>query len=187
MKRLISTLAAFTMTTPFALGAAHAQDDYPVGRSGATFGIGIGGGTISCGDEGCDDFEGSGSLDLHVGGMLSPGVAILFDAWWMLHDDDRFTVDQGILTAAVRAWPISNFWLQGGLGVARAGIKYDGTFFDAESRTEWVPAFQIGIGVEPIATDTFGLDVSLRYGTGFYSDGEDRIHNASLNVGVSFY
>ena len=101
-----------------------ADDGDSAGRSGLTFGIGIGGGTIGCGNEGCDDLEGAGSLDLHIGGMLGPNVALRFDAWSMLHNENRVTVDQGILTAAARSWPVRHFWLQFGLGAARAQITY---------------------------------------------------------------
>jgi len=187
MNRILCTLATLSLTIPLAITAAHADDGYGLRRSGVTFGGGLGAGTISCSDDGCKDFDGAGSIDLHVGGMLGPRVALIFDVWWMLHNKDRVTVEQGIVTAAVRAWPIDHFWLQGGLGVARSGVHYSSQLIEVTSRTEWVPGFHLGIGVEPIATNTFALDISLRYGTGFYSDGDNMIHNASLNLGVSFY
>jgi len=187
MKRFAASLFALSLIVPLTTGTAFSDDSAGFGRSGLTFGIGLGGGVISCSDEFCNDLDGAGSLDLHVGVMLDSQIALIADVWWMLHNKDRITVEQGIITAAVRVWPINHLWLQGGFGVARAGFHYDGRFVDVSNRTEWVPAFQLAVGVEPIATDSFGLDISLRYGTGLYSDGDSRIHNASLNLGISFY
>lgn len=186
MKRIALTLASLAAPS-FVATHAIADDGYETVRDGLTFGVALGGGNLGCSDDGCEDFEGSGSFDLHIGGMSSESLAVLFDAWWMVHSEDDLTVSQGILTGGVRVWPVQHFWLQGGLGVARAAYEYDGTFFDVEDRSEWVPAFQVGIGVEPIATDNFGLDIALRYGTGFYSDGDNRIHSGALTVGASFY
>lgn len=185
MYRTMSIFAALALT----MGASTAMAS-PIGingRTGATFGIGIGGGHIGCPDNGCEDLTGSGSFSLHGGAIVGGRVAVLGDLWWMVHEDRDLSVNQGMLTGAVRVWPLSGLWLQGGLGVARLGVRYDPGLIVFERRTEWVPAFNLGLGVEPIATDSFGLDLHLKYGTGFYSDGEDRVHNVSLNLGLSFY
>ena len=184
---LFSLVAGSTVLLSQTSYAEEGQIRQGYGRDGLTFGVGLGGGNLGCSGDGCDDFTGAGSLDLFIGGMLNPNLAVLFDAWWMVHSEDNFDVSQGIMTANVKFWPVNNLWLRGGLGVARAAYTYDGTFIDAEDHTEWVPAFAVGVGVEPIATDTFGLDIKLEYGTGFYSDGDTRIHSAALSVGVSFY
>ena len=193
MNSIASTLAIFA-TTAFAMTtAAHAEPEphqrglRSSGRSGLTGGLDLGFGHMRCSGEGCGDFTESGSFGLHLGAMVTPNIAILADAWWMFHTEDRFTVSQGILTAAARFWPVKHFWLQAGLGAARVGYAYEGTFAQFSDHTEWVPAFQLAIGVEPIATDWLGLDIALRYGTGFYSDGDYRIHNLALVVGLSFY
>ena len=190
--RFSLVLAATAGLTTVSL-SAHAEDttyrsaDH-WGRSGLTAGADLGFGTMRCsGDGGCDDFTESGSFGLHIGAMLNSRLAILADAWLMLHTEDRLTVSQGFLTAAARVWAIPHLWFQAGLGVARAEYRYDGTFAEFGDHTEWVPAFQLGVGVEVIATHSFGLDIAFRYGTGFYSDGAYRIHNLALVVGASFY
>lgn len=187
MLRTLSTFAAFGTCAVASVNSASATPITIDGRTGATFGLGLGGGHIGCEDDGCEDLTGSGSLSLHGGAIVGGRVAVLGELWWMVHEDDELSVNQGLFTGNVRVWPLSGLWLQGGLGVARLGVRYDPGLVSYESRSEWVPAFQLGIGVEPIATDTFGLDVHLKYGTGFYSEGEDRIHNVSLNLGLSFY
>lgn len=194
MTRIATPLTLIAATTAIAWTAAARAEHDPYGegvafshRSGLTGGGDLGFGHLSCSGDGCDGFTASGSFGLHIGGMVTPSVAILADAWWMFHTEDRLTVSQGIMTAAVRFWPVTHFWLQAGLGAARAGYTYGGAFAQVSDHTEWVPAFQVAIGVEPIATDAFGLDIALRYGTGFYSDGDYRIHNLALVVGLSFY
>jgi hypothetical protein len=193
MQRIASTLTIFATTAIALTTVAHAEPGphhgglRSSGRSGLTGGADLGFGHMSCSGEGCGDFIESGSFGLHLGAMVTPNIAILADAWWMFHTEDRFTISQGILTAAARFWPVEHFWLQAGLGAARVGYAYEGTFAQFSDHTEWVPAFQLAIGVEPIATDSLGLDIALRYGTGFYSDGDYRIHNLALVVGLSFY
>jgi len=157
------------------------------GRDGLTFGLGLGGGNLSCSGDGCDDFTEAGSFNVFVGGMAAPNLAVVFDLWWMVHSEDRLDVSQGLMTANVKYWPMDHLWLRGGIGAARAAYNYNGTFADIEDHTEWVPAFAVGVGVEPIATDTLGLDIKLEYGTGFYSDGDTRIHSLALSLGLSFY
>lgn len=184
----ISTVIGLMSLVALAAPPASAAEGSPDGRSGFTFGAALGGGHLGCAGPGCDDeLNPAFSIDAHIGGMLAARAAILFDVWWMFHTENKLTVSQGLLTGALRFWPINHFWVQGGLGVARAGYSYDSKYLDFEDYTEWVPAFQLGIGVEPIATETFGLDVALRYGTGFYSDGDYHVHNLALTVGVSFY
>lgn len=192
MHRIVTTLAAFATTSIALTTAARADEEHPTrppseGRGGLMIGADLGFGHMSCSGEGCDSFTPSGSFGLHIGGLVTPQVAVIADAWWMYHTENSLTVSQGIMSAAVRFWPVTHFWLELGLGAARIDYRYDGTFAQLTDHTEWVPAFQAAIGVEPIATDHFGLDIALRYGTGFYSDGDYRIHNIALVVGANFY
>lgn len=192
MKRIASLfcLVGSTALLSTASQTALAQEGEVYGshaRDGLTFGLGLGGGNLACSGDGCDDFTEAGSFNVFIGGMAASNLAVTFDAWWMVHSDDDFSVNQGLMTANLRYWPVDHLWLRGGLGVARAEYSYDGVFVDTTDRTEWVPAFVVGIGVEPIATETIGLDIKLEYGTGFYSDGDTRIHSAALALGLSFY
>ena len=136
----ISTLLGILTLVTLAPAAASADDGALYGRSGrdgVTFGLSLGGGHLGCAGEGCDaEFTEAGSFDLHIGGMLSPRGALLFEAWWMFHSEDNLTVSQGIMTGAFRFWPVRHFWLQGGLGVARAAYTYDGALIDVEDHTE---------------------------------------------------
>src|SRR5262245_3333519 len=73
-----SLLGSLVMLLGPASGVARAQEE-PAVRHGLVFGGALGGGTISAGCDGCDH-RGSLGLDLHVGWMPSPRLALLFDA-----------------------------------------------------------------------------------------------------------
>jgi uncharacterized membrane protein YtjA (UPF0391 family) len=163
------------------------------GRTGATFGIDIGAGHMGCtnsdGDD-CDDQDNdvheAGGLAIHGGFLVAPNVAILGELWGMTHTNDRLTVSQGILAGAVRFWPVPRLWLQGGVGVAVAKASYDAEIVTFEDESDTVPAAIAGVGFEIVSTDSFGLDVELKGGTGLYRD-DLNIYNLSLGVGVSWF
>jgi hypothetical protein len=161
---------------------AHAQD-----RRGATFGGGIGFGSISCEGTDCSSMNSAGGLMLHVGGMVAPDFAVMADVWGMLRRDDSATFSQGMLMGAVRFWPVHRLWLGGGLGVARAEWSYDTSSITYTSRTAWVPAVMLNLGVEVVSSPTFSLDVELRGGTGFYDQNDVQVRNLLLGVAINFF
>lgn len=169
-------------------GVANAQTVGLTAREGITFGGGIGGGHIACEREGgrCEDLNGAVGLDLHVGGMLNPRVALVLDAWGMRHAEDDATFSQGMLTAGVRVWPLRVLWLGAGIGAARTSWQYDAEVVTLEDRSESVPAVMGAIGVEIISTPRLAVDLSLRAGTGFYED-ETKVRNVSLGIGISAF
>jgi hypothetical protein len=164
---------------------------YREGRSGATFGVSVGGGHLGCTTEDGDDCDGDGMngagyLALHAGFSLTPRVALMADLWGAGHTEDRLTVTQGILAAVVRVWPARSFWLQGGLGVARSSVTYDADIVEFESRSDVVPAFVAGLGVELISNRDFALDLELRGGSGMYEN-DMLVYTIAAGVGLSWY
>jgi hypothetical protein len=194
VKTVITGLAgialAFATLSTAAIARVEAQGSDLQGRHGGNFGASIGFGRLGCDDNG-NDCSGSGAnqagyLAVHGGVMVSSNVAIMGDLWGMAHTEERFTVSQILLTAAVRVWPVQRFWLEGGLGIARAGIEYDAGVYQYMSRSDVVPAAMLGLGVEVISRRNFALDVELRAGTGFYND-DVSVWIVSLGVGVNWY
>jgi hypothetical protein len=172
-----------------AAGTARA-DDYegPAvhARSGATFGASLGGGQMGCQNDQCDTLNGAGSLDLHVGGMLAPRLALVGDLWGMAHSDDRVTISQVLITAGLRYWPLRPLWLQGGVGIARSALDWDSSVVNVQTKSDVVPGLMAGVGVELVSTRSFAVDIALRAGTGFYEH-DMRVYNLALGVGVDFY
>jgi hypothetical protein len=185
MKRTLFPFAFLAIST-----AAYAQDAVVEGSgrdTGVTFGGGVGVGHITCEGADCGGVNTAGGLMLHVGGMLNPSVALLGDAWGMLHREDRATFSQGMLMGAVRWWPIQRFWIGGGVGIAVAEWKYDADVVELTNRSAVVPAGMLNAGIELISSRSFSLDVELRGGTGFYDHNDVQIRNVMLGVAVNFF
>lgn len=183
-------LGALAVPLPAAADVAETAEVTRTARGGATFGLDLGFGRLGCSDRYDNDCGGGGPIEagglaIHGGAMLTPRLAVLGDLWAMAHTEDDWTVSQGILSADVRFWPVRRFWIEGGIGVARAAISYDGAVH-VEGHSEIVPALVAALGVEVISTPGFGLDIQLRGGTGLYDD-DLRVYNLSLGVGASWY
>lgn len=191
MRTKMLSFALFTLAVT--AGTASADELLYTGREGATFGVGVGGGTIGCSDSNGNDCGGSGDIDaaglsLRAGFMLNPSLALSADLWGMSRDEGEMTVSQAIAAATLRGWVAPQVWLQGGLGVARAAADVDAGDgqISVMSETDYVPAATAGVGVEVISTDAMALDLELKAGTGLYED-DIQIYNVSLGAGVSFY
>jgi hypothetical protein len=191
MKRIPTILAlACTLGAAAAAGAQPAAQA-PAPRDGMLIGFGIGAGEISCEGDGCNDFTEAGGVEFHIGGMLTPRLALMFDLWVMGHTHDNLTITHTIATGAVRYWVVPRLWLQGGLGGASAAYRWDGVFVNLEDRTETVPGVMIGAGYEVAASRTFAIDLQFRAGTGFYGEEDGRAdlqaHNVWLGVGFTWF
>ena len=178
----ILALAAALMSA----GAARAQGVEVRGRSGLTVGIGLGLGNMGCEGNGCEDVTEAAGIDGHIGVMLIPRLALIGELWGMGHTEDRVTITQTIATIGAQLWLTRRLWLRGGLGVAHSSFNYDGDLIDISSRSDTVPGFTLGAGIEVVATRHFALDLSLRGGTGVYED-DTRVNNLMLGVGASWY
>lgn len=180
----LGLFAASALT--LAAGAARADLILDNDRGGLTFGGSLGAGHIECEGEGCDGVNGATGLELHVGTLLGPRLGVLADLWAMRHTEDRASFSQGMLTGALRFWPLQRLWIQGGVGLARASWEYDGDVVDLESRTDTVPAVMAGVGVELVSMRDLAVDLSFRVGSGAYDD-DTKIRNASFALGVNWY
>lgn len=186
-----ATVLAAVLVIAAAATPAMAQDGSRSGaddrvRSGVTFGVGLGLGHLSCAGDGCDGVNEAAGIDLHVGGMVNPSLALMVDVWGIAHRDDRVTLSQTIITGAVRFWPAPRLWLSGGIGLARAQFDYDGDLIDVQDTSDAVLGFMGAIGLELLASSSFALDVALRAGTGIY-DEDVRIRNVAITVGANWY
>jgi len=156
-------------------------------RQGLILGGGLGVGHISCDGADCGDVNSAGGLNLQIGGMVSPNVGLMVDAWGMSHrDGSDATFTHTIVTGAIRYWLVPRLWLQGGVGLAQATWDYSDSLVDYQSKSDTVPALMGAIGVEVLSTPTFAMNLELRGGTGFFED-DTRVRNLSFGVGVDWY
>ena len=115
------------------------------------------------------------------------------DVWVMAHTEDRLTISQTLVTAAIQLWLTPRLWVKGGVGAAHASYDWDGGLVQLSDRSDDVPGFMVAAGYELASRPTFAIDLQLRYGTGLYStDGNDEeyeiaAHNASVSIGLNWY
>ncbi|HEX4452654.1 MAG TPA: outer membrane beta-barrel protein [Kofleriaceae bacterium] len=183
---------ALAATTAYADEVVVATGDtyWHGGRRGVIVGASIDGGDMGCetkSGEDCGGQKAAGGFTGHLGGMLTPRLALMGEVWAMGASQNNVTNTQVMANLAIRGWATRRLWLQGGVGFARSKVSFDagdGVMASDESAT--VPAFMAAIGVELIHSHEFGLDLEARTGTGFY-EGDARIYNGAIGVGASWF
>ena len=108
------------------------------GRLAVGFGLGLGGmnadhADLSC--PSCDYNPIAAGIDFHIGGMLSPRLALLLEIQvngQTLQDygDGTQTLTQAAILGAAQFWVTPRVWLKGGLGVANLQQTYSDYYDD---------------------------------------------------------
>jgi len=142
---VVSAFAGLSLVATQARADEVVVTGHRMERQGIVVGASIDGGNIGCqtknGDDCGDGAHPAGGFSVHLGGMVTPSLAILGEVWGMAHTEDNITASQGLATAGVRGWVIPRLWLQAGVGVARSKISYEGDVFMASAQSDTVPAF----------------------------------------------
>lgn len=154
------------------------------------FGIGAGGmessdGPIECVD--CSDSV-AGSFDFHIGFMLSPRLGVMYEAWGTgqkLDAAESATLVQVLSMAAAQFWLTPRLWIKGGLGTAHLVERYKPSMEGKKIDTG--VAAMGAVGYELVQGRKYALDIQLRGGSGTYDGLGDRIHQGSLQLGLSWY
>ncbi len=151
-------------------------------RQGLTFGLGIGLGAFTA--DNCGDACGVGlAFEGHIGGMLTPQFALMFDAFPVVHTvNSDTTTTNTAYTVAGQIFLNDLVWLKGGLGIAHF-TESSNAFGDA---TDTGTAVLFGGGVEVYQSGPFAIDLQLRIEHSFYSTAKDMNEGAFL-VGFNWY
>jgi hypothetical protein len=191
-KRLVVALGIGALVLLGSLSTAHAQYGAPPSyfgpspsrgfyRSGLVIGFGLGVGDISADD--CGTCGGAGGLEFHIGGMLTPRLAALFEVWGLGRPvDGGGTLTNSIATGALQLWLNDFFWLKGGIGVGTIRLSSSGGYnIDDES------AFGVSFagGFEVMQAPGFALDLQLRFAHMSYAF--NGANNLALMVGFNWY
>ena len=145
-------------------------------------GFSIGGGSMVADCDGCDSQSGV-AADAHLGGMINPNLAILWDGSVVAHTEQNLTLASTVSVGAIQYWIVPNVWLKGGLGFGRLSVSDDRSGTVAESDT--AGAFLAAAGVELMQSGNFALDGSVRFATVAYD--QANVTNASVNIGFNWY
>ena len=168
----------------------------PPGRQGLAIGAGLGVGGMSS-DSGITDCVDCGStnpaslgLDFHIGGMLNPQTALLFEVWGtgQTLDANGFNIlTQTMVMGALQYWLSPEFWIKGGLGVAALDVQYDDGYVAAQDEVDRGMAIMGAAGYELVRSPTFAVDLQLRLGSGSYHGIDDHVNTGMIGVGFNWY
>lgn len=130
----------------------------------------------------------------HLGGMISPRAALMFEGWgadhpYSLAGNDYETINT-FWTGAAQFWLNDIFWVKGGAGLAvlhetvNGGVNYYGSDVTHSGFALFGAA-----GVEILQSYNFALDIQGRIGNGFYNDsgGGFSVQNYAILVGFNWY
>lgn len=165
----------------------------PVGvvRDGFTVGFSLGLGSIVDGD--CDTCESADgvAVDLHLGGMLTPRLALLLDLSTVVHTDEEqfgedYSLMHSITAVALQYWVSDRVWLRAGLGVGRLTARYQ----DQEVESDPGGAFVGAAGFEIMQRQSFTLDLQAGLAiVGYGTEDQEQVTlmNFGLSLGLNWY
>jgi hypothetical protein len=164
-----------------------------MGRLSWGFGVGLGGmhdggsAITSCAN--CDVKPLALELDAHIGGMITPRFALLFEAQvngQTIHSDFRngdTTLTQGAAMVAAQFWLLPQLWIKGGLGVAN--LQVDDTYVTEDFGTGG--AVMGAIGVELLSARNFAVELQGRVIEGSYNSLDDNVTSGTIGLGINWY
>ncbi|HRC58301.1 MAG TPA: hypothetical protein PKU97_20395 [Kofleriaceae bacterium] len=166
---------------------------------GLVWGIGLGLGGMSSKDgpiecSSCSYSPMAVEVDAHLGGMMSPRLALLFEIQGNVQPVEEVgggegdkTLGQFAAMAAAQYWITPRLWLKGGIGVATLSYNYNDSSGTQEEPIDDGGVFLLGAGYEILAGRDFALDVQGRYVVGSYDGINDQISSGTIGLGVNWY
>ena len=159
------------------------------------FSVGVGGmndhgsGLTNCAN--CDVNPAALEVDAHVGGMLGPRFALLFEVQGnfqtvssSIRNGDTF-LDQSLAMVAGQYWITPQLWVKGGAGVAH--LSFDNAYADQPLDIANGVALMAAVGFEIFSARFFAVDLQARVVNGSYSGIDDRITAANIGLGFNWY
>jgi hypothetical protein len=164
------------------------------GRLMLGFSLGLGGMKVGDADVSCPscDYDPvAGEFDFHIGGMLNPRLAIMFEAQGNAQTvaENNFGATSLVQASAMVAgqyWLTPQLWIKGGIGGANLGYSYDNGNQTTDSKPIEGGAVMGAIGYEIMSARTFAIDAQARMIVGTYQDGQD-LSSGSLGVGFNWF
>ncbi len=175
-------------------GPSYIEDDGYYWRHGLALGFGIGvgamndsSGPLDCATCRYEPF--AGGFDFHIGGMLNPRLALLFELaitnqqiGSTAYED--ISLYQAMVLIAAQYWLLPRLWIKGGIGLAHLSEVYDDGYAALDSDVADGGAILGAVGYELLSAPHFALDANLRLGLGSYDAIQDNV--GSVIVGVAF-
>lgn len=158
LRRMVQLVAVCMIGSLSSVADAQAQNAQT--RDGFWFSGGLGYGSLGC--EACGTREGGLSIDLSLGGTISPRFLIGAGTSGWTKSEGGSTLTVGLVDARVRFYPSARggLFLTGGVGVGSVQEKFDGL----GSQTETGPGVILGLGYDIRVSPNMSLTPSW---TGF--------------------
>jgi len=160
---------------------------------GRGFGVGLGGmhdgGSAITSCVNCDIKPLALELDAHIGGMLGPRFALMFEAQFngqTVQSDFRngdTILSQGAAMVAGQFWILPQLWVKGGIGLAN--LQVDDAFFTEDFGTGG--ALMGAIGVELLSARNFAFELQGRLIEGAYNSLDDNVTSGTIGIGINWY
>jgi len=162
------------------------------------FGLGVGNMSFDSGPIECIDCEADPAavgFDFHIGGMLNPRMALLFEVWATTKQIDYYGTtffSQAMMMGALQYWLTPQLWLKGGLGLSTLSYSIDGEDVDVEcGQPDGEPctggAIMGAVGYEVLSSRNFAIDLQLRFGSGSYEGISDQVNAITFGADLNWY
>jgi len=165
------------------------------GRMAIGFSIGLGGMQVGEDDVSCPscDYEPVGvEFDFHIGGMLSPRFALLFEVQGngKTVDENAYgatSLVQGTAMVAGQYWVTPQLWVKGGIGAASLQWSYDDGYESFNEDIDEGMALMGGVGYELLSARNFSIDLQGRLIAGTYDGIDEQVTSGSVGVGFNWF
>ena len=181
-------------------GGGYGQSRIPggfhdrTGRLAWGFSVGLGGmhddgnNVTSC--DNCNYNPLTLEVDGHIGGMLSPRFALLFEGQvnaQTIHSDAQngdTVLTQSTAMIAGQYWITPQFWLKGGIGLANLQSQ-DSGYFQQDLGSGL--AIMGAAGFELLSARFFAVDLQGRIIEGSYDGVDDHVTSGTIGLGFNWY
>ena len=135
----------------------------------------------------CDSLDGLG-LDLHIGWMLNPQLAVVLEVFGVSHTENlggdlTQTLSQTAGLVGAQFWVTPQIWLKGAIGSGH--LTLSNNFGEAIDQSDDGGAAMIAAGVEVLQSGNFTLDIQLRAGAVAYEN--ETMSMSALTLGANWY
>lgn len=165
------------------------------GRMALGFSLGLGG--MQVGDDdvtcvNCDYDPIAGEFDFHIGGMLSPRFALLFEVQGNAQTvEENFygatSLVQATAMVAGQYWLTPQLWVKGGIGGASLSYSYDDGYDSQSENIDEGMALMGGVGYELLSARNFSIDLQGRLVSGSYESFDQNVTSGTVGVGFNWY